>query len=116
MNDARGGLAYEEITAGGGDIATRGSRVTVRYDLALRRGEVVQREQAVSFVVGARDVFAGLEYGVDGMRVGGTRRLRVPPHLGYRDDGVAGVIPPNALLIVDVTLLAVEPRGTTRAP
>jgi len=51
-------------------------------------------------------MFAGLFYGVEGMRVGGTRRLRVAPHLGYREDGIPGVVPPNALLTVEVHVLA----------
>src|SRR3954467_3909680 len=51
-------------------------------------------------------MFAGLFYGVEGMRVSGTRRLRVAPHLGYREDGVPGVVPPNALLTVEVHVLA----------
>jgi FKBP-type peptidyl-prolyl cis-trans isomerase len=55
-------------------------------------------------------MFAGLFYGVDRMRVGGTRRLRVAPHLAYREAGVPGVIPPNALLTVEV--LVIDERGT----
>jgi len=51
-------------------------------------------------------MFAGLFYGVEGMKVGGVRRLRVAPHLGYREAGVPGVIPPNALLTVEVQVLA----------
>ena len=51
-------------------------------------------------------MFAGLFYGVEDMRVGGTRRLRVAPHLGYRESGVPGVVPPNALLTVEVHVLA----------
>lgn len=51
-------------------------------------------------------MFPGLFYGVQGMNVGGTRRLRVAPHLGYRDTGVPGVVPPNALLTVEVTVLS----------
>ena len=50
-------------------------------------------------------MFAGLFYGVEGMNVGGTRRLRVAPHLGYREQGVPGIIPPNALLIVEVHIV-----------
>jgi FKBP-type peptidyl-prolyl cis-trans isomerase len=50
-------------------------------------------------------MFAGLFYGVAGMNVGGTRRLRVAPHLGYREQGVPGIIPPNALLIVEVHIV-----------
>jgi hypothetical protein len=51
-------------------------------------------------------MFAGLFYGIQGMRVGGTRRLRVAPHLAYREAGVPGVVPPNALLTVEVQILS----------
>jgi peptidylprolyl isomerase len=51
-------------------------------------------------------MFASLFYGVEGMRVGGTRRIRVAPHLAYREAGVPGVIPPNAILIVEVQVLS----------
>jgi FKBP-type peptidyl-prolyl cis-trans isomerase len=51
-------------------------------------------------------MFAGLFYGVDGMRVGGRRRLRVAPHLAYREAGVPGVIPPNALLTVEIEIVS----------
>lgn len=51
-------------------------------------------------------MFAGLFYGVQGMRVGGTRRIRVAPHLAYRETGVPGVVPPNALLVVEVQVLS----------
>jgi len=51
-------------------------------------------------------MFAGLFYGVEGMRVGGRRRLRVAPHLGYREAGVPGVIPPNALLTVEIEVVS----------
>ena len=51
-------------------------------------------------------MFAGLFYGVQGMRVGGTRRIRVAPHLAYREDGLPGIVPPNALLTVEVHVVA----------
>ena len=51
-------------------------------------------------------MFAGLLYAVEGMRVGGTRRVRVAPHLGYREAGVPGVVPPNALLTVEIHVIA----------
>ena len=51
-------------------------------------------------------MFAGLLYAVEGMRVGGTRRVRVAPHLGYREAGVPGIVPPNAILIVEVHVVA----------
>ena len=51
-------------------------------------------------------MFAGLFYGVEGMRVGGRRRFRVAPHLAYREAGVPGVIPPNALLTVEIEVVS----------
>ena len=60
-------------------------------------GAILSMEsERVSFRIGEREVIAGLEYGVEGMRVGGRRRIRVPPHLGYREAGVPGKIPSNA--------------------
>lgn len=51
-------------------------------------------------------MFAGLFYGVAGMRVGGTRRIRVAPHLAYGEGGVPGVVPPNALLTIEIHIVA----------
>jgi hypothetical protein len=51
-------------------------------------------------------MFAGLFYGVQGMRVGGTRRIRVAPHLAYREGGVPGIVPPNALLTIEIHVVA----------
>jgi len=56
--------------------------------------------------VDRESMFSGLFHGVQGMRVGGTRKLRIAPHLAYREEGVPGVIPPNALLTVEVTVLS----------
>jgi hypothetical protein len=51
-------------------------------------------------------MFAGLFYGVEGMRVGGVRRLRIAPHLAYRETGVPGIVPPNAILTLEVAILS----------
>jgi hypothetical protein len=51
-------------------------------------------------------LMAGLFYGIQGMRVGGTRTLRIAPHLAYRETGVPGAVPPHALLTVEVTVMA----------
>lgn len=64
-----------------------------------------------SYQVDRRSMIAGLFYGVEGMRVGGTRRLRVAPHLAYGETGVPGVIPPNAVLTVEVKVLAARAAG-----
>jgi FKBP-type peptidyl-prolyl cis-trans isomerase len=102
------GLKIEDVLIGDGPIAERGSRVTVRYTGYLNRGEVFQRAVVISFTVGERNIIAGLSHGVEGMRVGGRRRLHVGPHLAYRDRGLPGVVPPNAKLTFDVELLAIE--------
>lgn len=107
MKRGRGGVKYEDIAIGEGAIASRGSRVEVIYDLYLNRGDLVEANQRYSFRVGNRNVIAGLEYGVEGMRVGGRRRLRIAPHLAYRDQAVPGSIPANALLNMQVTLTKV---------
>ncbi len=110
MKTGRGGVEYEDLTVGEGLPVAPGCTVKVVYDLLLNRGDTVQKNQACSFQLGERRVIPGLEYGVEGMRVGGTRRLRVGPHLGYRDEGVPGVVPANAVLEFHVTLLAVAPE------
>jgi FKBP-type peptidyl-prolyl cis-trans isomerase len=61
-----------------------------------------------------RSLVSGLFYGVEGMRVGGTRRLEIAPHLAYGDRGVTGVIPAGALLIAEITIL--EAQAMTPAP
>lgn len=104
----RSGIKIESETEGVGDIAARGDRVTVSYTLSLNQGDVIQSMASCSFTLGKREVIAGLEYGIDGMRVGGQRRLRASPHLAYRDEGVHGTIPANAVLIFDVKLLSIE--------
>ena len=62
--------------------------------------------------VDRQHMFAGLLYGVEGMRVGGTRRLRVAPHLAYREAGVPGMVPPNAVLVVEVHVVAISQEST----
>ena len=115
MKHGRGGVEYEDVKVGDGASADRGARVDVRYNLTLNHGRLVQENQEYSFRVGKRRAIPGLEYGVEGMRVGGERRLRVPPHLAYRDRGVPGLIPANAVLEFHVTLLRIQPSGGTDA-
>jgi FKBP-type peptidyl-prolyl cis-trans isomerase len=110
MERGRGGVEFEDLTIGEGAVAERGTDVEIVYSLALNRGDIVQAEQACAFRVGGREVVAGLEYGVEGMRAGGERIIRVGPHLGYRDQPVSG-IPPNALLEFRVKLNKVTARG-----
>ena len=111
MKTGRGGVEYEDLQVGDGLLAERGCDVEIRYDLLLNRGEQVQQHQALSFRLGERRVIAGLEYGIEGMRQGGLRRVRVGPHLGYGPEGVPGVVPQEAVLEFRVDLLRVVPKA-----
>jgi FKBP-type peptidyl-prolyl cis-trans isomerase len=112
MHRGRGGVEYEDLVVGDGAIANRGCTVEVEYSLFLNRGDIVQENKKYSFRIGERRVVAGLEYGVEGMRAGGKRRIQVGAHLAYRDKGVPDTIPANAVLEFRVSLLSVEP-GTS---
>jgi peptidylprolyl isomerase len=105
----RAGIKLESEIVGDGATACRGDFVRIRYNLRLHRGQWVQSVDEYSFQLGKRHVIAALEYGVEGMRVGGRRQFHAGPHLCYREDGVEGTIPPNAVMHFDVQLLAVEP-------
>ncbi|MEM6692243.1 MAG: FKBP-type peptidyl-prolyl cis-trans isomerase, partial [Planctomycetota bacterium] len=104
----RAGVKLDSEIVGDGRVAARGDTVTISYDLMLNRGDIAQSLENYTFTLGARDVIAALNYGVEGMAAGGRRRFHAGPHLGYRDVGVDGIIPPNAVLRFDVRLLSVS--------
>jgi FKBP-type peptidyl-prolyl cis-trans isomerase len=104
----RKGIEIEEIRPGYGLTAERGQTVTIRYDGFLKQGDKFQENITCTFRVGSREIIPGLTYGVEGMRVGGRRRVRVSPHLAYGPAGVPGIIPPKAVLVFEVELLEVE--------
>ncbi|MGD9634734.1 MAG: FKBP-type peptidyl-prolyl cis-trans isomerase [Pirellulales bacterium] len=99
------GIKIEEVTLGTGALAEHGDTVSIEWRGWLNRGAEFRRG-VDSFCIGERRAIAGLEKGVIGMRVGGVRKLRVSPHLAYRDQSVPG-IPPKAVLNFEVTLLDV---------
>lgn len=109
------GVAIEELRLGEGAEAHRDTTVRVRYDLYLNRGDVVQRGLEYTIDLSQRRVIAGLRYGIEGMREGGRRRLRVGPHLAYGERGVTGV-PPHAVLLFEVELLQVTPNQPATEP
>lgn len=106
------GLKYEDLKAGDGATAGAGKRVTVHYTgwLTDRRQFDSSRDRGepFSFPLGGGRVIRGWDEGVAGMQVGGVRRLTIPPQLGYGRQGAGGVIPPNATLVFEVELLAVD--------
>ena len=103
------GLQIEEIKLGDGDSATAGQFVSVHYTGWLTDGTQFDssktRNEPFDFPLGQRNVIAGWDEGVQGMRVGGVRKLTIPPQLGYGARGAGGVIPPNATLVFEVELL-----------
>ncbi len=105
-------LLIEDLVVGTGDEATPGRSAAVHYvGVAHSTGEQFDaswdRGETFAFTVGAGQVIAGWDNGVAGMRVGGRRRLVIPPHLGYGERGASGAIAPGETLLFVVDLLAV---------
>ena len=103
------GLIIEELVIGEGAAAAAGQSVTVHYTGWLTDGRKFDsskdRDDPFVFPLGAGHVIRGWDEGVQGMRVGGVRKLTIPPELGYGARGASGVIPPNATLVFEVELL-----------
>ena len=106
------GLKIEEVVIGTGEEATAGKLVSVHYVGTLTDGKKfdssLDRARPFTFTLGKRQVIRGWDEGVAGMRVGGKRKLVIPPDLGYGPTGSPPTIPPNATLVFDVELLKVD--------
>jgi FKBP-type peptidyl-prolyl cis-trans isomerase len=110
------GLKYTDTKTGDGATARSGNKVSVHYTGWLsdngakgkKFDSSVDRGQPFQFTLGAKQVIAGWDEGVAGMKVGGKRTLTIPPELGYGARGAPGAIPPNSTLIFDVELLQVQ--------
>jgi FKBP-type peptidyl-prolyl cis-trans isomerase FkpA len=106
------GLQYWDLVTGTGQTAVSGKVVRVHYTGWLTNGtkfdSSLDRNTPFEFPLGARRVIKGWDEGVEGMKVGGKRQLRIPPELGYGARGAGGRIPPGATLIFDVELLEVK--------
>ena len=106
------GLTIEDLVVGTGDAANAGQKVSVHYTGWTTDGKKFDsskdRGQAFIFSLGRGEVIRGWDEGVAGMKVGGKRKLTIPPDLGYGARGAGAVIPPNATLLFEVELLAVR--------
>jgi len=115
MVTTESGLQYEDTTVGEGAVASAGQHVSVHYTGWLYNDSVKgakfdsskDRNDPFGFGLGGGQVIKGWDEGVQGMKVGGTRTLVIPPHLGYGARGAGGAIPPNATLMFVVELLGV---------
>jgi peptidylprolyl isomerase len=105
-------LKVEDVKVGTGAEATKGQQVSVHYVGTLTDGSTFDssrpRGEPFDFKLGAGQVIAGWDQGVAGMKVGGVRKLTIPPELGYGARGYPPVIPGNSTLLFEVELLAVR--------
>jgi FKBP-type peptidyl-prolyl cis-trans isomerase FkpA len=112
VNELSPALVKEDLVVGKGDTAEPGSDVLVHYIGWLESGQQFDSSRArrdpLDFALGAGDVIKGWDEGIPGMRVGGKRKLVIPPALAYAEHGCGGVIPPQATLVFEVELLEVR--------
>ncbi len=120
----KSGIKLLAETEGQGEPAQKGDQVIYNWRLYRNQGEeIALNEQQLQYVppemirnvdgqrmidhrttLGRRQTMAGVEYSLHGMKAGGYRKIRVSPHLAYRDQGLGDLIPPNAVLIVEIWL------------
>ncbi|MDX2129593.1 MAG: FKBP-type peptidyl-prolyl cis-trans isomerase [Chloroherpetonaceae bacterium] len=104
-------LIIEDLVVGTGAEAQDGNSLTVHYNGKLLNGQVFDNSRdsgrPFQFTLGARSVIRGWDLGLRGLRVGGTRRLTIPPELGYGSSPV-GLIPANSTLIFEVELISLR--------
>jgi FKBP-type peptidyl-prolyl cis-trans isomerase FkpA len=105
-------MQIEDLTLGAGSEAKKGQLAVVHYTGWLTDGSKFDsskdRNDPFSFALGGGMVIRGWDEGVVGMKIGGKRKLTIPPHMGYGARGAGGVIPPNATLVFEVELLDVK--------
>jgi FKBP-type peptidyl-prolyl cis-trans isomerase FkpA len=106
-----GGVGLEELKVGGGATATAGKIVSAHYTGRFPNGTKFDSSYdagpPIEFLLGSGKVIKGWDIGIEGMRVGGKRKLTIPPELAYGARG-GGPIPPNATLVFDVELVGVK--------
>ena len=107
------GLIIEDIELGQGSEANEYNKITVNYTGKLEDGSIFDSSlkkgrSPFTFTLGVGSVIKGWDLGVKGMKVGGKRKLTIPPELGYGNQGAGSIIPPGAKLVFEIDLLGVE--------
>ncbi len=107
------GVKYETVRQGAGVQAKPGSVVSAHYDGTLTNGAQFDSSRGsnkpLRFQIGVTpNLIRGMHLAISGMRVGEIRRVTIPPALAYRDEGMPGVVPPNATLVFEIELLSAE--------
>jgi FKBP-type peptidyl-prolyl cis-trans isomerase len=109
---ANNGLKIEKLAGGSGATPQNGQAVTVHYTGCFTDGKKfdssVDRDEPFTFVLGENQVIAGWDIGVATMKVGDKVKLTIPPELAYGREGYPGAIPPDATLVFEVELLAIN--------
>ncbi len=105
-------MQQEDLVVGEGEEAVSGRGVSVHYTGTLTDGSKfdssLDRGQTFDFTLGAGRVIKGWDQGVPGMKVGGKRKLVIPPELAYGDAGFGSIIPPGSTLVFEIELVAVR--------
>jgi peptidylprolyl isomerase len=108
------GIKLLAETQGTGEPIKKGDTVEVRVNDWLNRGQPIQENYLAEAMVGGRKVIPGIGYSIEEMKRGGKRRVRISPHLGYREAGVENRIPANAVLVYEIEVLDVKHRALHR--
>jgi FKBP-type peptidyl-prolyl cis-trans isomerase len=99
-------IKIEEIAAGAGPTVGNGQNVELKYSGSFPDGKVFD-SGTFTFKTGSGQVIQGFDLGVQGMKVGGKRRVTIPPELGYGERGAGAAIPPNSTLVFDLEVLRI---------
>jgi len=106
----KSGLQYTDIEVGKGNMPKKGQTVAVKYAIYVndKKVESSPPDTNFEFILGRDQALKGIEEGVSTMQVGGKRKLRVPPDLGYGAEGVDGKVPSNTVMLIDLELIAIR--------